>query len=33
MFLLDLARHFVDVRFGTSPSFLLDGYALGLSVA
>jgi F0F1-type ATP synthase assembly protein I len=32
MLLLDLAGHFVDYRFGTSPWFLLGGYAVGLSV-
>ena len=32
MFLLDLAGHFVDLRFGTSPWFLLGGYAVGLSM-
>ena len=32
MLLLDLAGHFADLRFGTSPWFLLGGYALGLCV-
>lgn len=32
MLLLDLAGHFVDFRFGTSPWFLLGGYGAGLSV-
>jgi hypothetical protein len=32
MLILDLAEHFVDFRFGTSPWFLLGGYVAGLSV-